>query len=298
VDDTGRSYLEGKGISFADYRNSGDLKLYLNESRFWDIVIVDMYPPKKNLLDALKNHCKVLFCFDDMGLLGETDIPGVVLRPQETFRQKIERRGKTVVVWGSDYFPLRPDLKKSRSSKRFAPQVKNVALVLGGAPEEASIQTMVRLLDDSLDKGIGIHVVTGFTDHRGKRPSFSSRIHLKNSLDSMGPFIQEMDLGIVAGGFIKYEFMCVGTPFGFVPLCSHQEKMARKFSREGYGIRLGHIHECLNASEKVKKKLLSFIAADGERRSMFERSRRLVDGQGSSRIFQRAKNLFERINTD
>ena len=293
VDDRGRYFLDRREIKYSVYRNTKDLMSFLGGQKTWDTIVVDLYPPEKNLLAALKDYCAYLLCFDDMDHLGETDIPGVILRPQETFNRRIQRKGNTTIVLGRDYFPLRPDVIHSRKSKRFKVQMKNIALVLGGAPQEKSVLALTRLLDGILDRDISLHIVGGFTPSPDELPFSSPRIFVKSNVDAMGRFIQGMDMGIIAGGFVKYEFMCIGTPYAMLSLCSHQGMLGRKFSAQGYGVFWGHIRECLSAPQKMKTKVLSFIADEKRREEISVRSRKLVDGHGSGRILQMVTHLNE-----
>jgi spore coat polysaccharide biosynthesis predicted glycosyltransferase SpsG len=105
----------------------------------------------------------------------------------------------------------------------------------------------------------------------------------------MAEFIAGMDLGIIAGGFIKFESMCIGTPFVLISLCAHQEKLAKKFANRGYGIYLGAIKNILAHQDRFKRKIEDFLVNETLRKEMFEKSRQLVDGKGSSRILEMVK---------
>ena len=293
VDDVGRFFLDRRGIDFVPCRDSGELLAFLKRVLPFDIVVVDVYPPSERLLASIRNHCHHLLCFDDMGHVTDEKINAVWICPQETFNTQITSRGKSTVVMGSDYFPLRPDMILSRKNKRLNGQVKNIAVILGGAPQTGMNLELARLLDRLLDKNISLHVVLGFEPTQEEMLSFSPRVFSLGNVEKMGDFINRMDMGIIAGGFVKFEFMCIGTPFAMISLCSHQEKLGRKFSSQGYGDYWGQIEDCLADLEKLKKKVFSFIADDKKRNEMFSRSRQLVDGQGSRRILRMAESLIQ-----
>jgi hypothetical protein len=69
--------------------------------------------------------------------------------------------------------------------------------------------------------------------------------------------------------------------------------LGRKFSSQGYGNYWGHIEDCLADPEKLKKKVLSFIADEKMRNDISARSRELVDGHGSLRIHRMAESLIQ-----
>jgi spore coat polysaccharide biosynthesis predicted glycosyltransferase SpsG len=293
VDDVGRFFLDRRGIDFIPCRDSEELLAFLKRVPPFDIVVVDVYPPSERLLASIRNHCHHLLCFDDMGHLTDEKIDAVWIRPQETFNNKITSRGKSTVVMGSDYFPLRPDMIASRRNKRLNGQVKNIAVILGGAPQTGMNFELARLLDRVLDKNISLHVVLGFEPTQEEMLPFPPRVFSLGNVDKMGNFINRMDMGIIAGGFVKFEFMCIGTPFAMISLCSHQQKLGRKFSSQGYGNYWGHIKDCLADPEKLKKKVLSFIADEKMRNDISARSRELVDGHGSLRIHRMAESLIQ-----
>lgn len=293
LDSHGQFYLNRRGIDFFAYRKEEELSDFLNRLPRFDIIVVDIYPPDQRLLASIRNHGDHLLCFDDMGHVADEKIAGVYVRPQETFKCKIISGVKSTVVMGSDFFPLRPEILTSRNNKRGNRQVKDIAVVLGGAPQMGRNLDLIQLLDRLIDKSLSLHVVQGFEQTPSVRPSFSDRIIPLGNVDSMGALIGRMDMGIIAGGFVKFEFMCIGTPFAMVSLSSHQKELARKFSTQGYGDDWGPVEGCLANPDKLKRKALAFIADEKKRAAMFARSRRLVDGQGSRRLLRMAKGLIQ-----
>jgi len=293
LDDIGRYFLLRQGINYFSFRDFRGMLTFLERKPQFDIIFVDMYPPPKSHLFAIKNHCDLLLCFDDMGHVMDETFHCVWIRPQETFNHRIYSIGKTTVVMGSNYFPLRPDLLIARKDKQMTGQVKNMAIILGGAPQEKNIYELTRVLDGFLDQHINLHVVGGFDEKQTEWASFSPRIFPVRNVNHMGDFINRMDIGIIGGGFIKFEFMCVGSPFAMISLCSHQEKLGRRFSSQGYGDYLGKLTYCLKNPQTFKQKILSLISDENRRSEISTRSRRLVDGQGSQRILQLADDLIK-----
>jgi spore coat polysaccharide biosynthesis predicted glycosyltransferase SpsG len=159
-------------------------------------------------------------------------------------------------------------------------------------PSKTYTLQLIRLLDHFLDKTINLYAVMGYEPGEINNHRFSSRVHIEKNLDNMAAFITKMDVGIIAGGFIKFEFMCIGTPFLLISLCDHQQKLARKFASHGYGVYLGEIKNLIANPGKFQRKMESFLSNETLRKEMFENSRRLVDGQGSSRILEMVNSLI------
>jgi spore coat polysaccharide biosynthesis predicted glycosyltransferase SpsG len=77
--------------------------------------------------------------------------------------------------------------------------------------------------------------------------------------------------------------------------CKHQLELARKFAAKGYGIYLGEIKNLIANPGKFQRKIESFMYNEALRVEMFEHSRRLVDGQGSSRILEIVNALIGKV---
>jgi UDP-2,4-diacetamido-2,4,6-trideoxy-beta-L-altropyranose hydrolase len=294
-DHFGEFFFKQKGIDCFTYQDNRGLYLFLEKTTRagkYAAIIVDIYRISINVIKRIENYCYFLVNFDDMQRRLQYSINGVFLCPQEPFNREIESRGPTGVVKGTDFFPLRQIFSRYREQHRLRKNVTNMGIILGGVPSQDYTLQLIRLLDHFLDKTINIHAVMGFDPGEILNQSFSSRVHIGKNLDNMAAFITEMDVGIIAGGFIKFEFMCIGTPFLLVSLCNHQQKLARKFASKGYGVYLGEIKYLIANPGKFRRKIESFLSNETLRVEMFENSRRLVDGQGSSRILEIVNSLI------
>jgi spore coat polysaccharide biosynthesis predicted glycosyltransferase SpsG len=290
----GEFFFKQKGIDCFTYQDNRGLYLFLGKTTRtgkYAVVIIDIYRISINVIKRIENYCDFLVNFDDMQRRLQYPINGVFLCPQEPFNWEIESRGATVVAKGTDFFPLRQIFAQYREQHRFKKNVNNMGIILGGVPSKTYTLQLIRLLDHFLDKTVNLHAVMGFDPGEIHNQAFSSRVHIEKNVDNMAAFITEMDMGIIAGGFIKFEFMCIGTPFLLVSLCHHQQKLARKFASKGYGAYLGEIKHLIANPGKFRRKIESFLSNDILRVEMFENSRRLVDGQGSSRILEMVNTL-------
>jgi spore coat polysaccharide biosynthesis predicted glycosyltransferase SpsG len=292
----GEFFYKQKGIDTLTYRDNRGLYRFLEKTTVHEkyaVIIVDIYRISIGVIKKIENYCDFLVNFDDMQRRIQHSIDGIFVCPQEPFKQEIVTRGTVTVLKGTDYFPLRGVFTQYREQKRFRKDVKNVGILLGGVPPRTYTLELTRLLDSFLDKKINLHVVMGFKPEEIKGVLFSPRVHIKKKVDNIAAFIAEMDVGIIAGGFIKFEMMCVGTPFLLISLCDHQQKLARKFAAKGYGIYLGEIKVLIANRKKIQRKMESFLLNQTLREDIFGNSRRLVDGKGSSRILEMVKSRID-----
>jgi spore coat polysaccharide biosynthesis predicted glycosyltransferase SpsG len=293
----GEFFFKQKGIDCFTYQDNRGLYLFLEKTTRdgkYAVIIIDIYRISINVIKRMENYCEFLVNFDDMQRRVQYPIDGVFVCPQEPFNREIETRGPTLVAKGTDFFPLRQIFTRYREQHRLKKNVTNIGIILGGVPSPTYTLQLIRLLDHFLDKTVDLHAVMGFDPGEVHNPSFSPRVHIEKNPDNMAAFIAEMDVGIIAGGFIKFEFMCIGTPFLLVSLCDHQQKLARKFAANGYGLYLGEIKNLIANPGKFQRKIESFLSNETLRVEMSGNSRRLVDGQGSSRILEIVNSITAR----
>ena len=281
--------LAQQGIRCSTFRDHHVLYRFLEKTTVHEpyaAIIVDIYLISGDVLKQVEKYCNFLVNFDDMKLRVRQDIDGAFLRPQEPFNREIITLGATPVFQGSDYFPLRQIFARYREQKRFQKTVTHLGVILGGAPSLHYTHELTRLLDGFLKEDVQLHVVTGYNPGEIDGNIFSSRVHWLKRVSNMAEFIARLDVGIIAGGFIKFEMMCIGTPFVMVSLATHQHHLARKFAAQGYGVYMGTIKNLLSRPDRFRKKLEGFITNRSLRQHMFANSRQLVDGKGSERILE------------
>lgn len=294
----GEYFFKQKGISYFTYRDNRGLYRFLEKTgknEKYRAIIIDIYRISIKVIKKIENYCDLLVNFDDMQRRIQHRLNGVFLCPQELFNREITSKDKTTVIKGTDYFPLQRVFTQYREQKQFREDVAEIGIILGGVPSKAYTFELVRVMDAFLDKNIHLYVVMGFEPSGIDLELSSSRVHLVKNVDNMAEFITKMDAGIIAGGFIKFEMMCIGTPFLLVSLCDHQQRLARKFAAGGYGVYLGDIKDLIANQKKFRRKIESFLANAALREEMFGNSRQLVDGKGSSRIFALVNRLIGNI---
>lgn len=283
-DSLGDSFFKHKGIDCFTYKDNRGMYRFLDKSGNYQVIIIDIYRISIDVIKKIEKHCDFLINFDDMQRRVQHQIRGAFICPQEPFNSEVYRWRTFTAAKGADYFPLRKEFSQYREKKRFQRKVKDIGICLGGVPNPDETQELIRLLDRFLDEKINLHVAMGFKPGEIDITSFSSRVVFVQNVDNMAAFIEKMDVGIIAGGFVKFEFMCIGTPFLLVSRAKHQHQLAKKFSEKGFGIYLGTLKQVLAHPQAFEKKMNAFLSNNRLRRKMFENSRRLVDGKGSSRI--------------
>ncbi len=253
-----------------------------------DVIIVDLLKPTEKLLANLKKLCSNLIVFDDLRRSFNTD--SIFIRPQEVFMSKIHKKGDSIYYEGADYFILNPLLLHYRKTNNFRKNVRRVLVCLGGSTNAKEINTLTQILDQYLSEKIVIDVVSGFSDKINK-DNKSKRFRFFNYVDNMAKLIANADIGFISAGFIKFEFMCIGTPFTLVSLNQHQNYLSRKFSSQGYGFYLGQMSTLSKDILTIEKDLNDIMYKFKNRERMYNKMRKLIDGKGLYR-FQKLIKSF------
>jgi spore coat polysaccharide biosynthesis predicted glycosyltransferase SpsG len=284
-DNCGDSFFKHKGIDYFTYKDNRGMYRFLEKSGNYQVIIIDIYRVSIEVIKKIENYCDFLINFDDMQRRVQHQIRGAFICPQEPYNSEVYRWRTFTRARGADYFPLQKKFSQYREKKRFQKKVRDIGISLGGVPEPGETLELIRLLDRFLDKKINLHVVMGFEPAAVKKDTFSRKVNFYENVD-MAEFIPGMDIGIIAGGFVKFEFMCIGTPFVLVSRAKHQHQLAKKFSGKGFGIYMGTLKQVLAHPRTFEQKMNSFLSNNKLRKKMYENSRRLVDGKGSSRILE------------
>jgi len=289
-DSFGDFFFKQEAIDVFTYRDNRGLYRFLEKSGRYAVIIVDIYRISIDVLHKIQQYCDRLINFDDMQRRVRHHINGAFVCPQEPFNSDVSVNETTLTVKGTDYFPLREEFRRVREQAEFRRHVSQVGVILGGVPTQSYTLELIRLLDRTLEPAVEISVVMGYAPGDFDTKDFSSRVKFLKNVDRMAAFIAKLDVGIIAGGFIKFEMMCIGTPFMLVSLCEHQHRLARKFAAAGCGVYLGKIADVLGNPENTKRKIEDFITDITMRETMYHHTRRLVDGKGGERILKLVKN--------
>jgi len=115
-----------------------------------------------------------------------------------------------------------------------------------------------------------------------------------HNVENMAKLMLSADLCIGAGGTTTWERCCVGLPTIAIILAENQKGISESLDKEGALINLGwyqnvnenDIAECINELINNPRKI----------QSMTDKGRRLVDGEGVSRVVDTITSIVDNIN--
>ena len=252
------------------------------------IIVVDMYFPSEKLINFLNTFSHKLIVFDDLRREYKTQC--IYIRPQEKYLEKIKIKNKINYLEGSNFFILNKELLNIRKKYQIKKTIKKIFFCLGGITPQKKIVKCLKFLDKNLSNKI-INVFLGQTKIE-KFKSNSNIFNFYNFKDNIKKKLQDSDMGIISGGFIKFELMLIGVPFLLISLNDHQHIMSKRFSHSKDANYLGKIDKLNINNIKNNKKILKFINEMQLRKKISINNKVLIDGKGLERF---NKILFDNL---
>jgi UDP-2,4-diacetamido-2,4,6-trideoxy-beta-L-altropyranose hydrolase len=256
-------------------------------------VVIDGYRFKQDYIHQLKaSGLRVLALDDDARFdFYEADV---------VFNQNIDAKAETYQVaagtqllLGAKYVLIRPEFLAERTQAKIAGVVRKLLVTMGGSdPGDVTskvVRALSRLGADFLGEDLEIVVVVG-----GGNPRYESlqalvrglplKVRLEKNIENMAPVMSWADLAISAAGGTCWELAFLGIPMIVITISRDQERNAAAIAKAGAAVSLGW-HEDL--SEENIGDAVRTWANDAEARSaMSERARKLIDGQGATRVVE------------
>jgi UDP-2,4-diacetamido-2,4,6-trideoxy-beta-L-altropyranose hydrolase len=195
----------------------------------------------------------------------------------------------TILLLGSHYALLREEFVPWRSWRRdFAPVAKHVLITMGGSdPQNASAGIVNALTESSLDIEITV-VIGGSNPHTESWRQIArqslGRFKLQTDVKDMAELMVAADLAISAAGSSCYELALLQVPMVLITLAENQHPTAQALSNHGAAIDAGWFHTL--DPERLIQTLHALIPDSDFRRSLAQKARPLVDGNGAGRVCQ------------
>jgi len=193
----------------------------------------------------------------------------------------------TRFLLGTKYALIRKEFLKWSGWHRDIPNVaRKILVTLGGSdPANVTLKVIDAVRTVDLD-GLEVVVVVG-----GTNPHFDlihetvkdlSNFTLIKNAENMPELMAWADIAISAGGSTCWELAFLGTPFITISIADNQKPVMLTLSTQKAAINLGDGHT-LNKKE-ISDQLKEVIKSTDLRLNLSENSKKLVDGEGMSRV--------------
>ncbi len=261
-----------------------------------DGLIIDHYDIDISYESPLRGHIKKIMVIDD---LANREHDCDLLLDQNYNKNENRYNGfvpeDCIQLLGPKYAILRPQFLKARENLRERDGgVTRILVFMGGSDPQNVTSKVLRAIHMLERSDIAVNVVVGnlspYHDEVKTLASKVSNINCHHNIDNMAALMLSADLCIGAGGTTTWERCCVGLPTITIILAENQKNTSENLDKEGALLNLGWYH---NVTENnIKEGIEGLIDNPQKVASMSDKSRRLVDGKGVSRVYDATRGCL------
>jgi len=248
------------------------------------LCFVDRFIYDKSIFRVIKKFTDKVIVFDELQQIDFLDFfskNDIVIRSQLLLNQKLVSKNQhsCKLLSGLDYFVINK-IENSQKNYRHLRKIDILVMLGGGAGYESFYVEIAKILKKFLKNFPNIVFILGdsYCDYlSNKIRSLDERFHTFGFVDSPMSFMKNSNMGIMSGGYSKYESAYVGLPSLILPVQEHQIGIAKAFCNNGGGIYI--------ANTRALEKVILDLLDDSERLDAISASsKNLIDGKALNRI--------------
>ena len=255
-----------------------------------DLFIIDVLEISPSHLSLYQTDPRPLVLFSDLGVAWEGC--DLLIHPQTLPPSGIATSTNTLS--GPKYFIVDKKFQEAWATQKKIPkQAENLLICMGGEAKPSTLRQLAQFIERIAKKWTRVEWILGYVATHVKEalPNLPKNVFLYEFVDNLSDRLRRSDLAIVAGGFVKFDAACCGTPIVIISQYDHQKPLAQAFERTGAGIYVGDIEEI---QETDFLEILSDIQNSKRMRLEMSRSgKQLIDSRGSERITSEIIKLMD-----
>jgi spore coat polysaccharide biosynthesis predicted glycosyltransferase SpsG len=261
----------------------------------FDLIVVDSYQIPAEEISKLNTIRPVLAIIDGDRRGIEADIYlDQNLGSEYSIEGKFEQETKQLLLFGSQYSLVRPEVLENRRSEiRHSLTLKSAKLLVffGGSDPFRGAATLSRVLSNSnINNFTFIAPKSDHLEIAQYLDKFNANIiEFTNSVPRL---IAEADAVVSAAGTSAWDISTIGTPAGYFGVADNQTASLEAIERYGVGVSLGELSQVDDKSTTVQQRIEQLILDDELRFSLFKSTQQLFDGDGCIRV---SNWIIERI---
>ena len=288
-------YLGGKGMELIHIlgapgdRTDANQLLETARSQGAEWIVVDGYQFDESYQVAIKRAGFKLFFMDDDGRWGHY-FADIVLNQNITAREEMysKRESNTTLLLGAKYVILRREFESwQRWQRSFPEDAKRILVTMGGSDPEGLTLPLVKALTKIRD--VETTVVVGGSNPRiaelqHAAKDFGPQLELLTDVRDIAGIMANSDLAVICGGGTLWELLYMGVATLTYSRAGVQQEIIDKLCSAGAVIDLGPIKDFDESC--IQDAVRRVISSLQLRRSMGQEGRKLVDGNGGSRVLR------------
>jgi len=258
-------------------------------------VVVDGYQFDADYQRLLKAAGRKILFFDDYGHAVHYSADFVLNQnASANARLYSSREPQTRLLLGPRYCLLRREFLTGQDwNREVTPDGRRVLVMMGGSdPENLTVRAINALALAEIEN-LEVTVVVG-----GSNPQAESlrthaaesglKIEVQRDISNMAERMAAADVAISAAGSICWELCLMALPALLIDVADNQTALAKELERLGCAIHAGgKTVSPQNIADDLKRLLGSYEL----RRSLAQRSRQLVDGNGAARVISALRGV-------
>lgn len=208
---------------------------------------------------------------------------------------EVDHIGSIPACIGPHYYLLSPEYAGHR--RKSIPALGRRVLITAGGSDPVDLSLwMLDVVEAVDDRRLDVRVVVGPYFRDSLRDGIKERLgksrHHVELADRPPNLVDHMlwsDVTIANSGLTKYELAATGTPAILLSIDDSHAAVNRPFAQQGTALDRGYfrlVHPCTVASD-----LRRLLDDQAERKAMSVNGRRLIDGEGASRVAGAVRNL-------
>ena len=278
-----------------EYSEEDIIENYFSNHYRPDLWIFDILTTKKKWIKNIKKNNVPVVCFDDLdGGLFFADMVINAINGCWDENKALEAKFNNLFT-GPKYAIINPSLLKLTVNKILIKDKLNIAISMGGSDTYGSTLRVGRILSETKDMNLNATFFLG--PHFLHEDEFEKEIKkiftkytIKRNVKYLYKELVKNDVVICGGGHTLFELSAIGVPALVLANEPHEEKTIAFFAEKKACIDIGSIHKKI-----LKEKLQSFIKDFYQNKDLIimmqENAKRLVDGKGTSRCYNKCLKL-------
>ena len=259
-----------------------------------ELMIIDSYSVNSVYFDALSECIKTVY-IDDLNE-NHWDVDALInynIYADQVFYANYSK-SHTKLFLGHGFVPLRKEF--SGCIAHIVNPVSKVLVLAGGSDPERITERIIQSVCPQF-KNIEFHFVIGGLNPRKEgiyhlTEQYSNAV-LHHDIRNMSELMMMSDAAISAAGSTLYELCACGVPTIAYALADNQLRALDAFGQKALVLAAGDCRNNENFISQLQECLLVMINDERLRSDYSKKMQSLVDGEGSARIVERLRSMYE-----
>ena len=273
------------------------LKKYVSKTTFFSInenpnkflkggsvCVVDRFVYTRSVIKYLKKKYKKIVIFDELQKINYLEVfrkNDIVVRAQLISKNK-KIKSDCKVLKGLSFFIIN---KKKKYSKKATKKKIDIIIMLGGGVGYFKYYNKIAHNIKSLSNKLGtVMFIMGHQSNIrqiNKISSLSSNFKVVGFVEDPIKLMLKSKIGIMSGGYSKYEAAYAKLPSLIMPVKKHQVDISKEFCKFGGGLLVSSNKDLL-----FKSKCVELLNNSTLRKKLSKSSHKLIDGMAMERIYR------------